>query len=136
MFGSLLKKEIYSYQNPSKRRKIMQEVYDCLPISPFQSQDVLTQNLSQAMVLPSSTMLSNYCSEYDLAYTKPDLKPHPYRDSYSNSSNKSGSDHVFPVGQSLEEFFEAKDKSFRKVKSEVKKKVNKILEFLDQDIQE
>lgn len=143
LFGSLLKKEIYGYQNSYKKPKLQeifsQNNYNYLPISPFQTQDIFSQNSSQPMMLPAGTLLSNYSSEYDRAYTKSDLKPNSYRNFYSTSHNetlKSQFDQVIPPGLSMKEFFEAKDKSFKRVRSDVKRKVSKILDFLEKDVED
>lgn len=91
------------------------------------------------MMLPPTTLLSNYCSEYDKAYSKPDLKPNAYRSSYSSSHNESLKlefNQIIPLSQTYQEFFKAEGKSFKKVQSKVRKQVIKILDFLDNDIED
>lgn len=87
-------------------------------------------------IMPGSVLLSNYSSEYDKAYTKKDLNPSTYRNYYSakmDESLKNYFDQVIPPNQYLQIFFDAADRSFKKVHNEVRRKVNHILLSLEEN---
>ena len=100
----------------------------------FSTQDSAV--VPEDITVPPEALLSNYSCEYDIAYTKKNLKPNKYNNYYTNkikTTLQHTLDDIIPAEQSLTEFFEAPEKSFRKIKAEVCEKVKDVLFILEQD---
>jgi hypothetical protein len=99
----------------------------------------LSQENTEYVPLPSNVLLSNYCCEYDKAYTKKDLRPISYRNYYSNRvihALKNEFDKIITPKQSLQSFFNTTDNIFEQSETDLHKTFDNILCMLQNELDE